>query len=185
MIPSIPSTKCTRGPEYTSGGSRHFRYFSHSYSLSTPILSKELKIGMRLFSSCHIVLSCVVLEWGGLSHLFIAPCWSVWRNIEIRMQPTWGSPGYATWKLWAVGACRGAAAPMCCLRAIAFRMAVACWAWAASTWVWPRFGLGRWAFPLFLAWIYFTLYGLCTFPLFSYICPVKWSTHQNSWNSLV
>jgi hypothetical protein len=57
MIPSIPSTKCTRGPEYTRGGRRQLWYFSTlTHSLPTLGLARELRFE---WSSSLLLLHCV------------------------------------------------------------------------------------------------------------------------------
>jgi hypothetical protein len=43
----------------------------------------------------------------------------------------------------------GLAAPFWSLHATAFRMAVPCWAWAVSMWVWYLDVIGGWPSPLF------------------------------------
>jgi hypothetical protein len=59
MIPSIPSAKCTRGPEYTRGGSRQLQYLSTlTYSLPTLGLARELRYE---WSSSLFLLHCVSL----------------------------------------------------------------------------------------------------------------------------
>ena len=62
MISDIPSAKCTRGPEYTRGVSRHLRYFS-TLTHSLPILELAIELRYKWSSSLLVTLclSCVVV----------------------------------------------------------------------------------------------------------------------------
>jgi hypothetical protein len=134
---------------------------------------------MRLFSSGHIVLSCVV--WTRHPHLFIGVEWSVGDRI-------FGDPhatrlGGATRRHHMEGGgsrcmqgCQrtmGAVASRCCLPATTFRMVVACWAWTPPRLVWGPSLQGKWAFFLFVCVeSMFTFLWLRTLTLFSCIPSV-------------
>jgi hypothetical protein len=90
----------------------------------------------------------------------------------------------------AIGACRGgAAAPRWSLPTTAFRMAVACWAWAAFMWLWCPYVIGRWAFSFILCANMLLCFCLNahfeSFSMFSRYILLQLNNHQNSWNWLV
>ena len=65
MISGIPSVKCTRGPEYTRGGSRQLCYFSTlTHSLPILELARELRYKWSSLLLVTLCLSCVVCVRG-------------------------------------------------------------------------------------------------------------------------
>ena len=128
--------QAAQGPSrYKWRGSRHLWYSSHSYSLPTLKIAKTKNRSVALLFLSHCVVSCVDDMRRRHSHLYIGVEWSVLGNIP--QDPTCNRLGRATRRGHVEGGggaymqgCRrtlGVVAPRCCLPAIAFSMAVACW----------------------------------------------------------
>jgi hypothetical protein len=124
---------------------------------------------------------CGVCE-RGVSPLIYTSCRSVW--VPILGIPACNHHGETTREFHVVA--RGerheeGAGP-------AFRMAVPCWAWAASMWVWCLDVISGWPSPLLFVLIYFYALSKCAldyFSIFTEYILLQLNNHQNSSNLLV